>query len=121
MIDRETFKDDAQKALLDNEIKCQKKLDSQFIINVIDVLDTNSFSFVITELCEDGDLFKLIKFSRNGLSEFLVIKFACQLANALKILKDNGIIHRDIKSENILLSKGIAKLGDFGFAIEEKY
>lgn len=107
--------------MLDNEINCQQKLKSDYIINIKDVYDTNSFCFVVTELCEDGDLFKLIKYCPSGLPEPLVIRFALQLAEALCILKENHIIHRDVKSENILLAKGVAKLGDFGFAIEEKY
>lgn len=82
--------------------------------------DTSSFCFVITELCEDGDLFKLIQYSRVGLPEPLVARLATNLAQALLTMKENKIVHRDIKSENILLTHGIAKLGDFGFAIEEK-
>ena len=75
----------------------------------------------MTELCEDGDLFKLIKYSQNGLPEQLVTKLGYQIAQALKTMKEHSIIHRDIKSENIMLSNGQAKLGDFGFAIEQKY
>lgn len=119
VVDREVFKNDSQKALLDNEIKCQKKLKSDYIVDIKDVFDTNSFCFVVTELCQDGDLFKLIQFCQGGLPEPLVIRFGVQLGQALAILKQNQIIHRDIKSENILLDKGVAKLGDFGFAVEQ--
>lgn len=98
IIDRQVFKNETQKALLTNEIRCQQKLSSDFIVNIYDVYDTSSFCFVITELCEDGDLFKLIQFSRSGLPEPLVVKLAKNLAQALMKMKECKIVHRDIKS-----------------------
>jgi wee1-like protein kinase len=64
-------------------------------------------------------LYRLLKSSPNGLPEPLVAALGLQIARALRRLKEAGIIHRDVKSENILLRKGMCKLGDFGFAIEE--
>lgn len=66
--------------MLTNEIKCQQQLHSDYIVNIFDVYDTSSFCFVVTELCEDGDLFKLIQFSRVGLPESLVIKLGLNIA-----------------------------------------
>ena len=65
-------------------------------------------------------MYKLLKYSPNGLPEFLVKKFGLEVARALLKLKQMKIIHRDIKPENILLRQETAKLGDFGFATEEK-
>jgi len=60
----------------------------------------------------------LLKTSVNGLPESLVAYFGLQIACAMECLKKAQLVHRDIKSENILLQKGCCKLGDFGFAIE---
>jgi serine/threonine protein kinase len=44
--------------------------------------------------------------------------FGRQIALALGRLREAGVVHRDIKSENILIQGGRCKLGDFGFAVE---
>lgn len=61
----------------------------------------------------------MLRGSPHGLPEGLVAIFGHQIASALAKLKETKIVHRDIKSENILLQKGQCKLGDFGFAVEE--
>lgn len=121
VVDREVFKTADQKLLLDNEIRCQKACNSPYTIKLLDVFDTSSFCFIISEFCEGGDLYRCLRASSNGLPESVVQQFGREVALALQKLRDSSIIHRDIKSENILIQKNECKLGDFGFAIEEKY
>ena len=75
---------------------------------------------IIMEHCEGGDLSKLIK--KNSLSqqyfpESQAAIWFSQLAKALEFIHSHNILHRDIKSSNIFISKeGTLKLGDFGIA-----
>lgn len=82
--------------------------------------------YIILEYCEDGDLgtfFYEKKKSGENFSEEHVKKYMIQIANVLKYLRDNNIVHRDIKPQNILLKKTESigydiKLIDFNFARE---
>lgn len=71
------------------------------------------------EYCEGGDLFSRIK-ERKFYSEHKAAMVIKSVASSLKFAHQNGIMHRDIKLENILLvsnhSDTDVKLADFGAA-----
>lgn len=67
-------------------------------------------------LAEKGDLLEFI-LKKNHIGEGRARTWATQLALALEYLHTMGIVHRDIKTENILITAAYnAKLSDFGFA-----
>lgn len=72
--------------------------------------------FLATELLSGGDVHRLLE--RAGpLSEAAALSIAADLLRGLAYLHSKRLVHRDVKPENILLSKeGIAKLSDFGLA-----
>ena len=72
----------------------------------------------VTELC-DGSLVDYIKRHECSLSEHQVRNIALQLIRGLRHLHSQGVAHRDIKVENILMVENTAKLGDFGSASRE--
>jgi serine/threonine protein kinase len=82
--------------------------------------DTNAVNIcVVLEYMSNGDLSKLI-FNRNCLLDHeMRLAFMKDIVNGLDYLHEHGIIHRDIKSDNVLLDVNMrAKLADFDMAVE---
>ena len=98
VVDRAVYTTPEQQALLDNEIRCQTACQSNHTIRLVDIFDTTSFCFIITELCEGGDLYRFLKLGENSMPEGLLLHFARQISMALLALKQAKIVHRDIKS-----------------------
>ncbi|EGR29498.1 protein kinase domain protein, partial [Ichthyophthirius multifiliis] len=96
------------------EIKILRKLKSEYIVQLTDVLETPNNFYLIQELCE-GDLRKILK-QKKLLPEQQAIKIIQQVLKGFMELQINGIIHRDLKPENILISNDIYKLADFGLS-----
>lgn len=57
---------------------------------------------IFMELCTEGTLESLVAATETGLSEALVRRYTLQLTNAISILHQHAIVHRDIKSTNFL-------------------
>ncbi|XP_056132296.1 serine/threonine-protein kinase Nek1 [Lampris incognitus] len=74
--------------------------------------------YIVMDYCEGGDLFKKINSQKGVLfPEEQILNWFVQICLALKHVHDRKILHRDIKSQNIFLTKdGTIQLGDFGIA-----
>ncbi|XP_058048531.1 serine/threonine-protein kinase Nek1 isoform X4 [Ahaetulla prasina] len=74
--------------------------------------------YIVMDYCEGGDLFKKINAQKGVFfSEDQIMDWFVQICLALKHVHDRKILHRDIKSQNIFLTKdGTIQLGDFGIA-----
>lgn len=86
------------------------------IVNVYDVYDDEGVYFIVMELVEGITLKDYI--AENGrLSMDKAIDFAIQIASGLEAAHESHVIHRDIKPQNIIVSKnGNLKVTDFGIA-----
>ncbi|EOB00415.1 MAPK/MAK/MRK overlapping kinase, partial [Anas platyrhynchos] len=67
-------------------------------------------------ICElmDMNIYELIKGRRKPLPEKKIKNYMYQLCQSLDHIHRNGIFHRDVKPENILIKQNTLKLGDFG-------
>lgn len=99
-----------------NECKIGGQLgDGSGIVQVWDAFEENDQLFIVMELMEGGSLQKVFQ---QKLPQFPVaLSWAIELSDALGGVHTHGVIHRDIKPQNILLSaNGHPKLSDFGVA-----
>ncbi|XP_038610879.1 serine/threonine-protein kinase Nek1 isoform X2 [Tachyglossus aculeatus] len=80
--------------------------------------EENGSLYIVMDYCEGGDLFKRINAQKGILfPEEQIMDWFVQICLALKHVHDRKILHRDIKSQNIFLTKdGTVQLGDFGIA-----
>jgi len=85
------------------------------IVTCYDVIETDYETNIIMENCDSGDFRTILK---KPIKEKYAQFYFSQLANGLKYLDTNKILHRDIKPKNILLTNNrrILKIADFGFA-----
>ena len=99
------------------EFEIMRKLNHENIVKIHDVIiDTrlNNIYFIM-DYYEYGDLSQFL--NKKPLKEKFTRKYMKQLSNGLNYLLNNNILHRDLKPQNILLSKNYdIKLTDFGFA-----
>ena len=103
-----------------NEAQSAAKLNHINIVNVYDIgqdlYEGKKIYYIVMEYVEGETLKDLID-SEGQLSNHDIIDYSVQIAQALKSAHNSGIIHRDIKPQNILIDKyGLAKVTDFGIA-----
>ena len=86
------------------------------IVNVYDVGEENGIHYIVMELVEGITLKKYIE-NKARLSYKEAVSIAIQVSLGIETAHNNHIIHRDIKPQNIIISKdGKVKVTDFGIA-----
>nr|XP_058957175.1 testis-specific serine/threonine-protein kinase 4-like [Pocillopora verrucosa] len=101
---------------LPREIKVLKKLQHPHVLSLIEVIETNTRMYIITDLAESGDLLEFIR--KNGaVAEAQAKRLFKQLVLGITYVHSQDVVHRDLKCENLLLDKEKNLIvSDFGFA-----
>ena len=86
------------------------------IVNVYDVGDEQNINYIVMELVEGITLKTYIE-KKGRLTVKEATSIAIQVASGLEVAHNNQIVHRDIKPQNIIISReGKVKVTDFGIA-----
>jgi serine/threonine protein kinase len=121
------FSKNVSKKLLlfsENEIKNMKKINYDGCVKYIKHVENNNNILLFMEYAKEGDLYKIIKEKDNTgyFHNDEILQIFCQVLLGLYYLHNKNIIHKDIKSANIIVSKYennyIYKFADFGFSID---
>ena len=98
------------------EAEVCKKLNHPNVVNMISSGTAGGISYIALEYVDGKTLKELITES-GRLEQGLAVRVALQILSALSHAHQRGIIHRDVKPQNVMISHtGQAKIGDFGIA-----
>lgn len=78
-------------------------------------LNTNHNLIVVTEYCVGGTIANFIHGVHGNIEERIIVDWLAQICLGLRYIHGKGVIHRDIKSNNLFLTDKLrVKIGDFG-------
>ena len=97
------------------EAEIQQTMHHRNIVSVLEVYATATHTILVMDMIDGEELFHHA--AKHKVDESTAARYMAQLLSAVMYLHNRGVVHRDIKLENIMLSReGELKLIDFGFS-----
>ncbi|XP_031327737.1 testis-specific serine/threonine-protein kinase 4-like isoform X2 [Photinus pyralis] len=116
IVSKFTAPTDYLKKFLPREIEVVKGLKHPNLIRFLQAIETTHRVYIVMEYAENGSLLDIIR-RDSYIDEGRARKWFRQLLEAVDYCHERGVVHRDIKCENLLMDKAFnIKLSDFGFA-----
>ena len=114
---REEYADDPEyRERFRREGEVCRKLSHPNVVNLIDAGEVGDVSYLAMEYV-DGQTLKELITQTGGIAQEDAVRFTLQILAALGHAHQRGIIHRDVKPQNVMVSRaGQVKVGDFGIA-----
>lgn len=111
-----TTLDEETGARFQREAKTTAKLSHPNIVSIYDMGTQDGHPFLVIEYIEGKSLEDIIR-DQGALSPSEILRISKDIASALEYAHKAGVLHRDVKPDNIMISKsGMPKLMDFGLA-----
>ncbi|BBM81972.1 bifunctional serine/threonine-protein kinase/formylglycine-generating enzyme family protein [Candidatus Uabimicrobium amorphum] len=115
--------DKVRKRRFKREYRLLRKIDHPFFVRAFDFFEHEEHAYLVMELVDGKTLREVIREHKNSFSLPEQLAIANKIARAVEILNLAGIIHRDIKPDNIIIDDetGDIKLLDLGLAKDTTY
>ena len=116
LVDKAKLTEENDRRRVGREIRVLKRLAHEHVIRLFDVVDSPKIVYVVMEYADGGSLLDYVR-RRKKLAEPEAARFFHQMCRGLDYCHGNGVVHRDVKLENVLLDAGEnVKLIDFGLS-----
>ena len=120
IINKDSIKTTEDKELVKVEIDILKLCHHPNIVRLLDHLENLDYIFIVMEYIEGGTLGQYIKKHNFNFTEHQAANIIYQIAQGVKYLHSYGIVHRDLKTDNIMITQpndlGVLKIMDFGLS-----
>ncbi|CAL2050773.1 unnamed protein product [Caenorhabditis brenneri] len=101
---------------LKKEFNIMRDLDSEFVVNLVQVFYTPQNVCFVMDYCQGGNFRYVIK-ANGPMDIYQGTFYSAELFCAIKYLHENNVVHQDLKPENLLLTEsGHLKICDFGLS-----
>lgn len=116
LIDKHQMRQLEMEDYVSREVDIMKRLRHPHVIQLIEVIELPNSKALVLELAPNGELFDRILESKR-FDEGMARKYFQQLMSAVAYCHKKGVVHRDLKAENLLLGEdGSLKVCDFGLS-----
>lgn len=106
-----------ERNVIENEVEVQQSLKHENIVQIYRVVESRNWLYIVMEYINGGTLTDILTICT--LTEENIAYFVKKILQALVIIHKQQKIHRDIKSDNILVSlNGDVKIADFGYTAQ---